>query len=132
MAGRTLSLLLGMLYFANLLVGCPILFGHWLPPLSCSKPPARRERSNPQCSSEYFRPPIDSRAKCSHFVLMGHDADDDGQLHTLGLLERLRSEANLVRGAYGGLYERVDKLLREIENPNLHDIANMSFRVELW
>jgi hypothetical protein len=43
---------------------------------------------------------------------------DDGQLHTLGLLERLRSEANLVRGAYGGLYERVDKLLREIENPN--------------
>jgi hypothetical protein len=57
---------------------------------------------------------------------------EDGQLHTLGLLERLRSETNLVRGAYGGLYERVDKLLREIENPNLHDIANMSFRVELW
>jgi hypothetical protein len=26
----------------------------------------------------------------------------------------------------------VDKLLREIENPNLHDIRNMSFRVELW
>ena len=63
---------------------------------------------------------------------MGHDADDDGQLHTLGLLERLRSETNLVRGAYGGLYERVDKLLRELENPNLHDIRNMSFRVELW
>lgn len=58
--------------------------------------------------------------------------DEDGQLHTLGLLERLRSETNLVQGAYGGLYERVDKLLREIENPNLHDIANMSFRVELW
>jgi hypothetical protein len=58
--------------------------------------------------------------------------NDDGQLHTLGLLERLRSEANLVRGAYGGLYERVDKLLREIENPNLHDIRNMNFRIELW
>jgi hypothetical protein len=53
-------------------------------------------------------------------------------VRTLGLLERLRSEANLVRGAYGGLYERLDKLLRELENPNLHDIANMSFRVELW
>lgn len=26
----------------------------------------------------------------------------------------------------------MDKLLRELENPNLHDIANMSFRVELW
>jgi hypothetical protein len=63
---------------------------------------------------------------------MGHDADDDGQLHTLGLLERLRSETNLVRGAYDGLYGRVDKLLRELENPNLHDIANMSYRVELW
>jgi hypothetical protein len=58
--------------------------------------------------------------------------DEDGQLHTLGLLERLRSDTNLVRGAYDGLYERVDKLLRELENPNLHDIANMSFRVELW
>jgi hypothetical protein len=26
----------------------------------------------------------------------------------------------------------VDKLLRELSNPNLHDIANMSYRVELW
>jgi hypothetical protein len=58
--------------------------------------------------------------------------DEDGQLHTLGLLERLRSETNVVRGAYDGLYGRVDKLLRELENPNLHDIANVSFRVELW
>jgi hypothetical protein len=57
---------------------------------------------------------------------------EDGQIHTLGLLERLRSETNLVQGAYAGLYQRVDKLLREIENPNLHDIRNMSFRVELW
>src|ERR1700729_4187083 len=58
--------------------------------------------------------------------------NEDGQLHTLGLLERLRSETNLVQGAYGGLYERVDKLLRGIENPNPHDIRKMSFRVELW
>jgi hypothetical protein len=41
-------------------------------------------------------------------------------------------EARLVRGAYDGLYERVDKVLRELANPNLHDIANMSFHVELW
>jgi hypothetical protein len=26
----------------------------------------------------------------------------------------------------------VDKLLRELSNPNLHDIANLNFRVELW
>jgi hypothetical protein len=66
---------------------------------------------------------------CSH---ESRPRNDDGQLHTLGLLERLRSETNLVQGAYAGLYERVDKLLRELENPNLHDIRNMSFRVELW
>ena len=58
--------------------------------------------------------------------------DADGQLHTLGLLERLRADTHLVQGAYRGLYDRVDKLLRELENPNLHDIRNMSFRVELW
>jgi len=64
---------------------------------------------------------------------MSQDSEnEDGQLHTLGLLERLRSETNLVREAYDGLYGRVDKLLRELENPNLHDIANMTFRVELW
>jgi hypothetical protein len=57
---------------------------------------------------------------------------DDGQLHTLGLLERLRAETKDTKGAYAHLYERVDALLRELENPNLHDIANMSYRVELW
>jgi hypothetical protein len=66
------------------------------------------------------------------FRSMVSEPDQDGQLHTLGLLERLRSETNLVQGAYAGLYQRVDKLLRELENPNLHDIANMNFRVELW
>jgi hypothetical protein len=34
----------------------------------------------------------------------------------LGLLERLRAESGYP----------------ELENPNLHGIANMSFRVELW
>jgi hypothetical protein len=59
-------------------------------------------------------------------------AGDDEQLHTLGLLERLRKETGLIQGQYSDLYPRVDSLLREIENPNLHDIANMSYRVELW
>lgn len=57
---------------------------------------------------------------------------DDGQLHTLGLLERLRAETRLFRGQHHDLYDRVDKLLREIENPNLHDIANLNYRVEVW
>jgi hypothetical protein len=31
------------------------------------------------------------------------------------------------------LHERVDKLLRELANPNLHDIpTNLPFRVEMW
>ena len=60
------------------------------------------------------------------------ETPDDGQLHTLGLLERLRAETKDTKGAYAVLYDRVDALLRELANPNLHDIANMSFRVELW
>jgi hypothetical protein len=57
---------------------------------------------------------------------------EDGQLHTLGLLERLRTEAGRAKGVYAGVHERVDVLLRELANSNLHDIANMSFRVDLW
>jgi hypothetical protein len=58
--------------------------------------------------------------------------EEDGQLHTLGLLEQLRSESWLAREKYSDLYFRVDKLLREISSPNLHDIANLNYRVELW
>jgi hypothetical protein len=39
------------------------------------------------------------------------------------------------RGLWAGsskLNFRVDELLRQLSNPNLHDFANMSFRVELW
>ncbi|MGA8079862.1 MAG: hypothetical protein WB868_21005, partial [Xanthobacteraceae bacterium] len=53
-------------------------------------------------------------------------------LHTLGLLERLRAQSRELWGTSSDLYHQVDKLLRELVNPNLHDIANMSFRVELW
>ena len=60
------------------------------------------------------------------------DDTDDGQLHTLGLLERLRAGTRNIEGAYSDLYRRVDGLLRELSNPNLHDIANMQSRVELW
>jgi len=60
------------------------------------------------------------------------DAPDDGQLHTLGLLEQLRAESSELWGTSSKLYHRVDALLRELANPNLHDIANMNFRVELW
>jgi hypothetical protein len=57
---------------------------------------------------------------------------DDGQLHTLGILERLPAAARTTEGAYSDLYDHVDRLLLELANPNLHDIANMAYRVELW
>jgi hypothetical protein len=65
---------------------------------------------------------------------MSHDdRDDDGQLHTLGLLEQLRAESGYLWRATADFYFRVDKLLQELANPNLHDInSHMPFRVELW
>ena len=60
-------------------------------------------------------------------------SDSDGQLHTLGLLEQLREECAHLWGASSEAYFRVDELLRELANPNLHDIpTNLPFRVELW
>jgi len=58
--------------------------------------------------------------------------EDDGQLHTLGLLEELRRECSLHWHTSSDLYGKIDSALRKLANPNLHDIANMSFRVELW
>jgi hypothetical protein len=58
--------------------------------------------------------------------------DVDGQLRTLGLLERLRAKSGYLDRAASDLHYCVDALLRELENPNLHDIQNMTFRVELW
>jgi hypothetical protein len=64
---------------------------------------------------------------------MSQDAQtDDGQLHTLCLLEELRVECSALWGTSSTLYQRIDRALRELANPNLHDIANMSYRVELW
>ena len=57
----------------------------------------------------------------------------DGQLHTLALIEQLRADCQELWGASSAFYHRVDALLRELANPNLHDIPpNLPFRVELW
>jgi hypothetical protein len=58
---------------------------------------------------------------------------NDGQLRTLTLLEQLRAQSTELWGNSSALHERVDKLLRELANPNLHDIpTNLPFRVEMW
>jgi hypothetical protein len=55
--------------------------------------------------------------------------EDNGELHTLGLLEKLRDECKGLWGASSQAYFRVD----ELANPNLHEILPVSaFRVELW
>ncbi len=60
-------------------------------------------------------------------------AREDGQLHTLGLLEQLREECQQLWGTSSEFYFRIDALLREFANPNLHDIPmRLPFRVELW
>jgi hypothetical protein len=65
---------------------------------------------------------------------MAHNpTSESGQLYTLDLLERLRAECRELWGTTSETYHRVDKLLRELANPNLHDIpGNLPFRVELW
>jgi hypothetical protein len=65
----------------------------------------------------------------SHYVLMN---EGDGQLHTLTVLEQLREASKSLWGASSAAYFRVDELLRQLANPNLHDIPrNLPFRVEM-
>jgi hypothetical protein len=64
---------------------------------------------------------------------VGKHADDDGRLYTLGLLEQLHAGGKGLWGASSEAYFRVDALLRELANPNLHDIpTNLPIRVEMW
>ena len=56
--------------------------------------------------------------------------EGDGQLHTLSVLEQLREASKGLWGASSAAYFRVDELLRQLANPNLHDIPrNLPFRV---
>ena len=52
----------------------------------------------------------------------------DGQLHSLSVLEQLREASKCLWGASSEAYFRVDELLRELANSNLHDIP----RIEMW
>jgi hypothetical protein len=55
--------------------------------------------------------------------------EGDGQLHTLSVLEQLREASKGLWGASSEAYFRVDELLRQLANPNLHDIPhNLPFR----
>jgi hypothetical protein len=49
--------------------------------------------------------------------------EEDGQLHTLGLLEQLRDQCKSLWGTSSELYFRVDKLLNQ---------PSLQIQVELW
>jgi hypothetical protein len=62
-----------------------------------------------------------------------HATEGKGQLHTLSLLEQLRRECKGLWGTSSEIYFRVDRLLRQLADPNLSDIpSNLPFRVEMW
>ena len=77
-----------------------------------------------------------SQPSASHlnFILWQYgNREGQGQLYTLSLLEQLRCECKGLWGASSGAYFRVDKLLRQLADPNLPDIpSNPPFRVEIW
>jgi hypothetical protein len=54
--------------------------------------------------------------------------DEESQLHTLGLLEQLRQECKGLWGASSEAYFRVEAMLRQLANPNLHDILRNTLR----
>jgi hypothetical protein len=58
--------------------------------------------------------------------------DEDGELHTLGLLEQLRGQSSALWRAASEFHSRVDNTMRQLAGPNLHDIRNMSYRIDLW
>jgi hypothetical protein len=64
---------------------------------------------------------------------MTNESEGDGQLHALGLIEKLRDDLRTFDGAKDELYYRIDRALRELANPNLHDVNLVTaFRIELW
>jgi hypothetical protein len=49
------------------------------------------------------------------------------------LLEQLREQCKSLWGTSSEFYFRVEKLLQQLANPNLHDIpSNLQIHVELW
>jgi hypothetical protein len=59
--------------------------------------------------------------------------ENEGERHTLGLLERLRAGFKDLWGTSSMLHFRLEALLRELADPNLRDIpTDLPFRVEMW
>jgi hypothetical protein len=61
------------------------------------------------------------------------DHEPQGQLYTLDLLERLHYGLDAFGAAKDELYFRIDRLLRELANPNLHEVGLVTaYHIEVW
>jgi hypothetical protein len=64
---------------------------------------------------------------------MPDEPEEDGQLYALGVIEKLRDDLHAFHGAKDQLYHHIDRALRELANPNLHDVNLVTaFKIELW
>ena len=53
-------------------------------------------------------------------------------VNSTGLIEELRDDLRAFDGAKDELYYRIDRALRELANPNLHDVNLVTaFKIEL-
>jgi len=59
--------------------------------------------------------------------------EPEGQIYTLNLLERLHEGLRDFGRTKDELYWRINALLRELRNPNLHEVElTTAFQIELW
>lgn len=63
----------------------------------------------------------------------GSEIEPEGQIYTLNLLERLHAGLGDFGRTKDELYWRIDALLRELRNPNLHEVElTTAYQIELW
>jgi hypothetical protein len=63
----------------------------------------------------------------------GSEIEPEGQIYTLNLLERLHEALRDFGKTKDELYWRIDALLRELRNPNLHEVElTTAYQIELW
>ena len=63
----------------------------------------------------------------------GSEIEPEGQIYTLNLLERLHAGLRDFGQTKDELYWRIDALLRELRNPNLHEVElSTAYQIELW
>jgi hypothetical protein len=59
--------------------------------------------------------------------------EDGGDTCALGLVEQLRDQCGALQRELSEAYHRMDALIRQLSNPNLHDLPiNLPYHIEMW